>query len=271
MSDYLHLFETQAAHDAAYNGSEYIEPWVGLITANDTLSYNDPDPYHKIPLTFEITSAGNIIWKGSGKTIQYRINNGEWTNLTATSSGVSFSVNSGDIVQFRGNNNNYSTGTSSSHNRFIGSTAGFKVKGNIMSLCSPTQYPEFVSLKSTYTFYGLFYNCTGLTDASKLILPATTLKNSCYASMFLGCSNLTTAPELPATTLADFCYASIFNGCTNLNYIKCLATNISATNCVYNWVNGVAASGTFIKNASMTSWPTGVNGIPSGWTVQDAS
>ena len=84
-----------------------------------------------------------------------------------------------------------------------------------------------------------------------------------------GCSSLITAPELPATTLADYCYRYMFRSCTNLNYIKCLATDISATNCISNWVERVASTGIFVKNPSMSSWETGVNGIPSGWTVQD--
>jgi len=57
-----------------------------------------------------------------------------------------------------------------------------------------------------------------------------------------------------------------------LNYIKCLATtDLSVASCTDNWVNDVAASGTFIKAASADwSSKTGTSGIPSGWTVQDA-
>jgi hypothetical protein len=88
--------------------------------------------------------------------------------------------------------------------------------------------------------------------------------------MFKGCTSLTTAPELPATTLAEKCYYGMFWGCTSLNSVTCLATDISASDCVYKWLDNVAASGTFIKAAGMTDWPSGANGIPSGWTVQDA-
>lgn len=102
-------------------------------------------------------------------------------------------------------------------------------------------------------------------------LPATTLANGCYQDMFRGCTSLTQAPELPATTLANFCYQFMFSGCTNLNYIKMLATDISAINCLNNWVNGVSSSGTFVKAASMTSLPSGPFGIPNGWSVQNAS
>ena len=117
-------------------------------------------------------------------------------------------------------------------------------------------------------YYSMFYGCTSLTTAPEL--PATTLAEECYTQMFYNCTSLTTAPKLPATTLTYNCYQYMFYNCTNLNYIKCLATNISATNCTRNWVSGVSSSGMFIKSLSMNSWPRGTSGIPSGWTIQNA-
>ena len=114
----------------------------------------------------------------------------------------------------------------------------------------------------------MFRNCTSLTTAPEL--PATTLVIGCYQGMFYNCTSLTTASVLSATTLANSCYSYMFYGCTNLNYIKCLATDISAYNCTTSWVYHVASSGTFTKASSMTSWTTGNNGIPNGWTVQNA-
>ena len=111
----------------------------------------------------------------------------------------------------------------------------------------------------------MFYVCTNLVNAP--VLPATTLASSCYIGMFQGCTSLTTAPELPATTLANNCYQQMFYDCTNLNYIKCLATDISASNCLSNWVYNVASTGTFVKNSAATWNVTGLNGIPTGWTV----
>ena len=119
-----------------------------------------------------------------------------------------------------------------------------------------------------YCYSTMFNRCTSLTVAPEL--PATTLASNCYQNMFNGCTSLTTAPALPATRLTNFCYYNMFGGCTRLNYIKCLATNISASNCTINWVSNVASTGTFVKKASMTGWPTGTSGIPQGWTVQDA-
>ena len=134
---------------------------------------------------------------------------------------------------------------------------------------SLTTAPELpVTTLADYCYGTMFMDCTGLTTAPEL--PATTLAVSCYISMFQGCTSLTTAPELPATTLANYCYQSMFDGCSNLNYIKCLATDISASNCLRNWVSGVAATGTFVKSSSASWNVTGVNGVPSGWTVLTA-
>jgi hypothetical protein len=59
----------------------------------------------------------------------------------------------------------------------------------------------------------------------------------------------------------------MFYGCSSLADIKCLAADITATNCTTNWVNGVASSGTFVKDSTMSSWTTGNDGIPTNWTV----
>lgn len=67
------------------------------------------------------------------------------------------------------------------------------------------------------------------------------------------------------------CYSGMFYDCLNLNNITMLATDISAESCLNDWVKNVADTGTFIKHPDMTSLPAGINGIPSDWTVQDAS
>ena len=89
--------------------------------------------------------------------------------------------------------------------------------------------------------------------------------------MFYGCTNLTTAPVLPATTLVQSCYSSMFRGCTSLNYIKATFTTTPSSTYTSNWVNGVSATGTFVKNSAATWTTTGNNGIPTGWTVETAS
>ena len=112
----------------------------------------------------------------------------------------------------------------------------------------------------------MFYGCTSLTQAPEL--PATELAQYCYNQMFLGCTSLTQAPVLPATTLVAYCYQFMFYNCSKLNYVKSLATNITATNAIYQWLNNVSSTGTFVKPAGV-SYPTGISGIPSGWTIQN--
>ena len=116
----------------------------------------------------------------------------------------------------------------------------------------------------------MFAECSSLTDAPAL--PATTLDTECYQFMFWNCTSLTQAPVLPATTVARQAYQWMFWHCTSLNYIKMMATDISATDCLRDWVLGVPSSGTFVKNSAAT-WENfyGTSGIPEGWTVQTAS
>ena len=84
--------------------------------------------------------------------------------------------------------------------------------------------------------------------------------------MFQNCIELTIAPVLPATTLKTTCYAAMFRGCSSLRYIKCLATDISADSCTLGWCGDTtyhqfSSSGTFVKSANMNGWTTGKDGI----------
>ena len=269
-NNYMGKFTTSGEVQTAINNGDLLNPYVALVDGEIDWNSKSID-YSKIPLTFEILSGGTITWTSTNSknitTLEYSKNSGEWVEITSSTSGTPITVSAGDTVQFRGNV------SSTRYNMFGDSLAKYKIKGNIMSLLSKNDFTTIRALETDFTFTSLFspayyLNNTGLTDASKLVLPATTLALSCYASMFAYCTSLTTAPELPATTLAKRCYNGMFQGCSSLNYIKCLATDISASNCTGNWVSGVASTGTFVK-ASGTSWTTGVNGIPTGWTVEE--
>ena len=136
---------------------------------------------------------------------------------------------------------------------------------NCDGLTAAPELPATTLAKKCYQ--GIFRECNGLTTAPEL--PAITLAPYCYYAMFHGCDGLTNAPELPATTLAEGCYLSMFLKCKKLDNITMLATDISAPDCLGEWVDGVASTGTFTKAAAMTSLTTGVSGIPEGWTVKN--
>ena len=302
---YLRKFENEAAYEAYKESEDWITPNVSLCTGENTVKYEPfiplpPHGYSQDYLTIVSASDNNVIgWKVSdvseAKTISVSTDNGStWTDVTSTTSGATLAtLNTGDKLLIKGSNTAY--GISSNYNYFTSSDQ-FNVEGNIMSLLYGDNFEDQATLSSNYTFENLFYN-SKIVNACNLILPATTLANSCYSSMFQGCTSLVTAPELPATTLAfgcyqimfrdctslvtapelpattlaQSCYYLMFYGCNNLSKITMLATNTSAFNCLSEWVKEVAATGTFIKNPAMKTLPTGVNGIPSGWTVEDAS
>lgn len=263
-----------------------------------------PEPvYSAMPLTMEIISPGYILYKDgsqtgyfSGATISYSMDSGvTWTTISGLTGGTQIQVSSGDTVMFKGDNATYGT-NGLGFLGFSNSTAGFKVYGNIMSLIDSQGFISATTLSSQWTFAHLFANCTGLTDASNLVLPATSLSFGCYEQLFLQCTNLVSAPELPATvlspycyelmfgftnlieapvlcatTLTDHCYFAMFRFCGSLQKVVSYATDISANDCTVDWLKGVPAEGTFEKAPGMTSWPSGSAGIPTGWTVVDAT
>lgn len=141
----------------------------------------------------------------------------------------------------------------------------------MFSECSSlTEVPELPATTLTQGCYSnMFHGCTSLTNAPEL--PAITLSIYCYSNMFSLCSSLTIAPELPATTLAGNCYGGMFDGCTKLNYIKALFTTTPSSDYTNNWVKGVAATGTFVKNSNATWNEVGTYAVPSGWTIETAN
>ena len=188
---------------------------------------------------------------------------GNWKTLAAKASTES--INAGQTLSFR-----CSSPT-------IGSTTGIgtftiskkcNLKGNCMSMLFGDAGKDNFSLSGkNYCFYNLFRGNTTIQSVSSGFLPATTLSNSCYYNMFYGCTNLTTAPDLPALTLVNYCYRYLFYRCSNLNYIKAMFTTTPGSTYTYSWVNGVASSGTFVKNKNASWNVTSTNGVPSGWTV----
>lgn len=115
-------------------------------------------------------------------------------------------------------------------------------------------------------YQDMFAHCTKLTEVPDGFLPATTLAVDCYRGMFQD-TGLTRAPDLLVPTLSwSDCYRYMFYGCKSLSYIRCLASNPSNTYTQNFTGGGVASSGTFVIKSG-ASWPSGANGIPSGWTV----
>lgn len=255
---------------AQKTGPDYTEPfYVENITNNN----------ETVQIWKNSTSSPTIdIYTSTDKTT--------WTLLGSTSrTALTISLTPGDKVYLRAETNAWN------YNRIRGCS---KVGGNIMSLLYGSTFTGRETAFPTTdrrAFYLIFYQATTILDGESLLLPvteltqecyaglfngcsnllygpalpATTLANNCYEGFFTACSNLIAAPELPATTLVSNCYKNLFLNCRNINYVKCLATTLAGLG---SWLNGVSSTGTFVKKAGVT-WPTGVSGIPSGWTVEE--
>ena len=125
-----------------------------------------------------------------------------------------------------------------------------------MSLLDTKNYATMTELPYSETFQDLFMVDKNSTSNPK---PNTQISHTEGKDLVL-----------PATKLRNNCYLNMFNGCTNMNYLKCLATDISASNCTNNWLKGTPSktSCIFVKAAGVDR-PRNDSGIPNGWTIEE--
>ncbi len=266
---------------------EVFEPSDGLFVLADGGTFNvlkdtsiDIERY----LTIEALADG-LTAKLASDSVEYCVDgSGEWKVLEA---GVATeTINTGQTLSFRANYTAYNT------SRRFTISKSCNVLGDPMSLYYGDNAKDYGTMPYNYSFAYLFYQCTTIVDASRLVLdrklknyayyymfngckglkyppelPATTLTSSCYRRMFQGSTALLRSPKLPALTLVNNCYEYMFTSCTKIAEITMLATSISASNCLLGWVNAIKSSGTFYKNKDATWTTTGASGVPSGWTV----
>jgi hypothetical protein len=233
--------------------------------------------------------------------IEYSIDDGRtWakTNNVASTEVVvtTPTIAEGGRVYWRGigqRMNQANSGTTLANLSIFSSTCKFNISGLIMSLLVGKNATENTTISATYTFPRLFWQNTKVVDASGLILPKNT-KDYCYDYLFLECSNLAyppalpatslsircyrqmfyntaleEAPELPAKTMTQGCYYTMFCNCKKVRYLKMLATDISASECLYYWVRNMTDTSefVFVKHIDATWTTTGNSGTLSNWTI----
>ncbi len=175
-----------------------------------------------------INSASVSIYNPKGLTIEYKVENNEWT--TSSETGINIRANTGERVWFRGRNESYSGVI------FRNTSGAFYLYGNLMSLIYGDDFEDRKELTGEETFYKLFYQNSGIYNhpTKDIELPATTLTTSCYRSMFYKCPNLTRAPKLPARVLTETCYASMFAYCTSIKeFPEMAATDMAYMSCTW--------------------------------------
>ena len=215
---------------------------------------------------------------------EYSVNNGEW--ITIPSEGITEAIPFGGekgTLRLRGKNlNGTATGYYGSNAKRISFSENVPVSctGDIRTLLDYENYTTVSTTNARFTslfnncaqltsapklpatdlheecYLGMFAGCTSLTTAPEL--PATNLRSKCYQAMFQGCTSLTTAPKLKATTLQSQCYFRMFYGCTILNSVTMLATDVSAFECLTNWLDdaGTGAQSRTLKLKNETVYNT---------------
>lgn len=282
-------------------------PWNGKVFRGTTLIWpTAPVDYSTEYLTFTMVSGGVITYLTKDtNNLYYRVNGGAWSNAwtnqgqSGTSYRYTISALTGDRIEFK-RNSTAVFGTLYGRQDAESSFPKYNVSGNIMSLAYGDGFSQAGAIETAKMFSeGLGHSGSGydsgILNAANLVLPATSLTSECYYSLLQNAYYMTAGPrELPAPTVPSNAYDNMFandnnmvsgprilgstfgNGacmnmfyhCDSLQRIECLATSWQS-NSFYKWVEYVPATGTFVKHPNAT-WPTGVSGIPDGWTVQDA-
>jgi hypothetical protein len=241
MSKYLELVEG-SFNESHFNKQTSQNPYVAYSIGDDKVIYSINGNYEpNVDLTspyimFKAQEANSTIGLeqlSTYQTMEYSTDTLTWNTFDTT---TNISLNNGDKLYVRG--------ILSFGDGDVDNFTQFKMSGKIAASG----------------------NCNAIWNYEDLSAP---LKQYCGYYMFCNCSSLTTAPKLPATELAEGCYSYMFQSCTSLNYIKCLAIDISASNCTAGWVFGVASNGTFVKHPDMNDWIIGTGGIPIGWEIKD--
>ncbi len=172
--------------------------------------------------------------------LEYSTDGSTWTTKTMNedTTANTFTLPANGKLYLRGVNDGWCSSSSSIFNSYYNSitaTGSHNVGGNIMSLLYGSEFEGKTTFPTSNSFVlsVLFRENKTLVNAKDLILPATTLANSCYYGMFQGCSKLTTAPELPATELASNCYHHMFTGCKSLKSIPELPANDLTNKCYH--------------------------------------
>lgn len=169
-----------------------------------------------------------MTFKYTDGSIEYSEDQG---GLWATYEGKTFNLGAGDEVWFRGNRSDCNC---------TGNTQLFKanhvcyIAGDITTLLADPATLPANAFRSAFS-------CGEISDSDAekeknlpaasgtvdwvdidpndpLILPVSTAAN-CYLEMFMGCTSLTSAPDLPATELKDKCYFRMFYKCSGLTSV----------------------------------------------------
>ena len=166
---------------------------------------------------------------GTNEYFEYKVGKGEWTQFATSISNIPFGGSNGDLFLRGKSGNGTAIRTSGSKISFSNANVPVECTGDIRTLIDYDNYATVNTANAR--FWSLFEGCKQLTSAPDL--PAMQLNDFCYSQMFKGCSALQSAPELPAMTLKTQCYFQMFYECTSLQSAPDLPATTLADECYY--------------------------------------
>lgn len=226
-----------------------------VIWEKETVDYtepfylqNDTNDVHDIEI-LKVSSSSSSPSSAPTLTIEYSTDNSTWVVAGNTSTtGLSVRIPARGKLYLKCNTTTWVANDGIARNSIITGTdvnKPVKCGGNLMSLfygdsfADKTSFPNTTSkISRLFSHEGYVADNQSLIDASKLLLPVTTLTEDCYSFMFNKCRSLTNPPALPATTLANYCYQAMFSGCTSLISVPNLPATTLANHCYRDMFSG---------------------------------
>lgn len=226
-----------------------------------------PAPTSNEWLWFEMPEGGTVTLTRNGSptpvTLEVSLDNGAtWSEWVEVGTARTQNLASGQVMHVR-NASATSTGfsTSNANSYKFSFTNTTESGGNLDSLLCKN--PN-LAIHTNWCFTRLFFNEINLVKAPDLIQQNIAL--SSYNSMLRGCS--IKEIELYAEIIPVYAYYNFMYGCSLLTKVTTRMTDITASDCITNWLGNVSPTGDFYCPSTLTI-PTGSNGIPSGWTRHD--
>lgn len=249
-----------------------------------------------VGLKYDATpSAYPVVWHSADRRTWTAF---EWTG---NATDVATLANAGDKVYLRAFEGGFGNTAAESTNLKFSMTGTIAASGNVMSLLHGDDF-ETRSEVPTFGFQNLFRGCASLVEPPEM--PATRLGVRAYYCMYYGCA-LRHCPALPARTLTQACYGSMFGGghqqfdkaeigadsfeadpdfplsemaplnkmfkgCASLATVTAHFELWSTTDIgtvATNWLQNTATTGVFKCPSALDTTTRDASHVPAGWSV----
>lgn len=255
-----------------------------------------PTPTSDEWLWFEMPSGGTVTLTRVGSptavTLEVSLDNGQtWTTWTESGTTRTQTLAAGQVMHVRNASPTPGSFSTSGTNYYNFSASDkYNTGGKLSSLlcADASQVTNYPSNAFAYLFandsnllstpiinvasidgsalYRTFRYCTSLVLVRKFKIGSINGFAGCRG-VFYGCTALEDV-TLETPIVGQSGLREAFVTCSNLKIITASFVDITASQALTGWVNGVAATGDFYCPQALTI-PTGVDGIPSGWTRHD--